>query len=129
MKFKVIKEDCLKEKLLNEMALVGTTNDSFDVVVRMRDPGKIPHFHYWDLGTSGDVFHTCIRIDCAKYFIHGGKNDVLNHTQKKNLVKFLESPYRNSDETMWHHLLVLWNDNNSDVHIDENSTMPNYMEL
>ena len=123
---KVIKES--KDKILNEMARVGFTPDGYEIYVRTDDSGNIPHFHYWDRGTKGDIFHTCIRLDSPSYFHHTGKEDKLNSKQKKELVDFLESSYR-TGISMWEHILMLWNDNNSSVVINEDTKMPNYMLL
>lgn len=122
--------ESIKEQLLNEMARIGITDDSYEVWVRTDDPGKIPHFHYWDYSTKGKTFHACIRFDCPEYFNHTGKKDVLNKRQKKDLIKLLSSPYkRDPSKTMFTRALEEWNDNNSDVQIDENQKMPDYMRL
>lgn len=116
---------------LEEMATVGKTNDNYDIIIYTNDPGKIPHFHYFDDETRGNKFHTCIRLDSAKYFHYGNKTDKLNSKQKKELISFLNSPHkRYKEETNWQHLIYLWNDeNNSDVQIDEDISMPDYKEL
>lgn len=118
-------------QVLEEMATVGKTNDSYDVVIYTNDSGKIPHFHYFDDATRGKEFHTCIRLDKPEYFHHGNKNGILNSKQKKELISFLKSPHkRYKDETNWQHLVYLWNDeNNSDVAVDEDLLMPDYLKL
>lgn len=117
-----------KYDILNEMAQIGYIGP-YQIYVHTNDPGHIPHFHIWDLSTRGQNFHTCIRIDCPEYFHHTGKEDVLNSKQRKELVNFLNSSYRNRKQTVWQHLIDVWNDNNSDVEIDENTPMPDYVKL
>lgn len=127
MKIKVNRS--LKEEILNEMARIGFTDDGYEVYIRTDDPGNVPHFHYWDRETKGDKFHSCIRLDCPKYFLHEGKTDTLNHRQKKELVNLLKKSYRDTEKTLWDHLLMEWNDNNEHIKVDETTPMPNYMEL
>lgn len=117
----------LRESMLNEMARVGIIG-GYEIYVHTDDPGKIPHFHIWDYSTKGEKFHTCIKIEVAEYFNHNGKEDKLNHKLKKELVDFLEKPY-NTYLTNWQLLLIMWNINNSDVKVDEDQEMPDYMTL
>lgn len=120
-----------KEHLLCEMARIGKMG-SYDIWVWTDDPGKIPHFHMWDYSTKGKKFHACIRIDSAEYFFHTGKEDVLNHKLKKELVAFLQSKSDDEDDgdmTNWEVLLQEWNRNNSDVKVSRKQEMPNYMDL
>lgn len=114
--------------ILTEMAQIGYIGP-YQIYVHTNDPGNIPHFHIWDLSTRGKNFHTCVRIDCPEYFHPTGKEDVLNSKQRNELITFLQSPYRERKETIWQHLIDTWNDNNSNVEIDENTSMPNYTEL
>ena len=119
------------ESLL-EMATVGTTDDKYEIVIFTNDPGNIAHFHYRDSQTRGQEFHTCIKIEKAEYFHHTGKEDVLNSSQRKELVKFLNEPYHNKrfNGTNWHYLLNLWNnENNSNLVVDEDLVMPDYRQL
>ena len=118
-----------KRKILNEMARVGFTSDSYEIYVRTNDSGNIPHFHYWDTLTKGDVFHTCIRIDSPEYFHHTGKEDELNSKQKKSLIQFLLKQHSTLGISNWKYLIALWNDNNSDVYVDIDSEMPDYSTL
>lgn len=117
------------EKPLFEMARVGFF-DEYEIYIHTDDPGKIPHFHLWDAGTKGNKFHTCIRIDKSEYFHHTGKEDVLNTNDKKDLCKFLsDKPKNKRYETYWEYLVSMWNDNNSDVEIPEDQSMPDYTKL
>lgn len=118
------------EHTLLEMARVGITSDNYEIVVFTDDGGKIPHFHMRDAVTKGHKFHTCIRFDSVRYFHRGNKQDTLNSKERKDLVKFLSGKCHNKRyKTNWEYALSMWNDNNSDTYIDENSTMPNYLEL
>lgn len=122
-------EDVQHQEQLIEMARVGKY-DVYDVYVHSDDKGKIPHFHVWDDNMRGQKFHTCIRIDKPEYFHHTGKEDVLTNKEIKNLIKFLQSkPKHGLYGTYWQSLVYMWNMNNSDVEIDDNQSMPDYMLL
>jgi len=118
-------------KNLTEMARVGFTDDDYEIYVNTNDSGKIPHFHYRD-STDWNSFHTCIKMRSSEYFHHGNKQNILNNKQRKILVEFLSSVtvIKNFNGlTNWQVMLSLWNMNNSDVTIDENFEMPNYLLL
>lgn len=113
-------------KNYTEMARVGITDDDYEVYVNTNDSGKIPHFHYRK-AKNWNEFHTCIQIQAPNYFHHGNKQDILNSKQKKELIDFLKAKPRNKRyETHWEYLVSMWNDNNSDIIIDEEILMPNY---
>ena len=113
---------------LVEMARLGFTADGFEVYVNTDDTGNIPHFHYRTKGTW--KFHSCIRIDKAEYFEHEGKEGKLNSKQRKELVKFLQGANKSKGfNTNWERLLADWNANNSNIEVDENQEMPNYLNL
>lgn len=115
----------LNEYKLEEMARIGYTEDGFEIFVYTNDGGNIPHFHY-----KSNNFHTCIRIDSAKYFEHGSKQGKLNTKQKKLLVKFLQDKDKyDNNKTNWQTLVIEWNRNNSNISIDLNTPMPNYLNL
>ena len=124
MKFKNLNNN------LEEMARIGSY-DEVEVVVFTNDPGKIPHFHIRDIVTRGSIFHSCVRIDKAEYFKHTEKEDILNSKDKKDLVKFLKEKTNSKIfiGTNWQLLLYMWNLNNSDVIIDEDTAMPEYNNL
>lgn len=113
---------------LFEMARIGFIGD-LEIYIRTDDPGHIPHFHIWDKETKGDKFHSCVRIDKAAYFFHEGKRDILNSRQRKELVRFLESPYKRYNITNWQYLVGEWNNNNSTIEIPDDYPMPNYLML
>lgn len=122
-------EEYLKEQLLNEMARIGSMGDLL-IYIRTNDPGNYPHFHIIDENALGRKFHCCVRIDCAKYFIHTGKEDTLNSSRRKELIKFLTSPSEDEPQkTNWQVVLVEWNRNNSKRKISMDLPMPNYKEL
>lgn len=108
---------------LEEMARVGYAND-LEILVWTNDGGNIPHFHI----RSKDGFQTCIRLDKADYFHHTGKEGRLNSKQLKALVDFLNQRQRKG-LTNWELILLMWNLNNSNVVVDEDQEMPNYIEL
>ena len=111
------------------MARVGIM-DEYEIYIHTDDPGNTPHFHIWDYSTKGDKFHTCIRIDTARYFHHNGKEDILSSKDKKDLIIFLNSKPKNKRyNTYWEYLISMWNDNNSFVQVDEDQPMPDYRNL
>lgn len=111
-----------------EMARVGTTENNLDIIIRTDDPGKIPHFHIIDKSDDKDN-EGCIKILVPEYFDHGSKNMHLNSSQRKELVRFLRSKHKKLNITNWEYLIILWNDNNSDVIIDDELEMPDYSKL
>ena len=83
-----------------------------------------------DENTLGQQFHCCVRIDCAQYFKHTGKEDTLKSKQRKELIKFLRSPSEDEPEKLnWKVVLVEWNRNNSTKKVPLDLEMPNYLEL
>lgn len=122
-------EISLQEQLLLEMAKIGNINDLV-LYVRTNDPGNYPHFHMVDEATLGQQFYCCVRIDCAQYFKHTGKEGGLNSKRRKELVEFLQSPSEDEPEkTNWKVVLVEWNRNNSTKKVPLDLQMPNYKEL
>lgn len=118
---------------IEAMARVGFTSDKYEVYVNTNDGGKIPHFHYRD-ANDWSKFHTCIRIDRPEYFHHEGKSDVLNSKQKKALQKFMKSKvsldrYKDKFSNNWELICFMWDINNSDIQIDDNTQQPNYINL
>lgn len=115
---------------LIEMARIGFTDDGFEVYVNTDDGGNIPHFHYRKGKYPNFTNHTCISILTAEYFHHDGKEAVLNNKQRKDLVKFLKDNNKSKGfDTNWDRLIADWNANNSDMDVDENQPMPNYLNL
>lgn len=116
--------------MLEEMARIGYTDDSYEVYVNTDDPGNIAHFHYRKGKQNDYTFHTCIKIESAEYFHHTGKEDILNKQQRKQLVQFLkEKPKKANYKTNWEFLISMWNVNNSDVEIEADLEMPDYENL
>lgn len=120
------------------MSRVGyllTQGKTLEIYVNTNDPGKIPHFHIRDKDNWGD-FHTCVRIDKAEYFKHGTKCDSLNMKEKKALQEFMygDNKHRLYDEygnrlNNWQYICMMWDDNNSDVEIAEETIQPDYTQL
>lgn len=121
--------DIETEKLMLEMAQIGNMDSKLTIYVRSNDPGNIPHFHIVDKSTLGKEFHTCIEIQTNKYFHHTGKEDNLNSKQRKELNDFLKSKHRNRSLSNWMYLLQIWNDNNSNIEVDELQTQPDYTDI
>ena len=112
---------------LTEMARIGFTDDGFEVYVNTDDGGNIPHFHYRTKGTW--EFHSCIKLEKAEYFEHEGKEGKLNSRQRKELVKFLNKVDEDENKTNWQIIVSEWNRNNSNVKVNKNLQMPNYLDL
>lgn len=113
---------------LEEMSRLGYVGE-YEVYVNTNDSGKIPHFHLRK-ADDWNEFHTCICILEPKYFHHGNKQDVLNSKQRKELQAFMESkPKYAHEENNWYRLVVLWNENNSDVEIPDSVVQPDYRNL
>ena len=114
------------------MSRVGFAS-KYEIYVNTNDAGKIPHFHMRDK-VDWDKFHTCIRIDKPEYFLHEGKEDILNAGERKKLAKFMESKvtiakYKDKFENNWELTCFLWDMNNSDVMISDDIEMPDYNKL
>jgi hypothetical protein len=114
------------------MARVGYIGE-LEVYVNTNDAGNIPHFRLRD-SDDWDKFHTCIKILSPEYFLHEGKEDILNSKQRKELQEFMESKvsvkrYTNKFQNNWELVCFLWDMNNSNISIPDNAEMPNYLEL
>lgn len=113
-----------------EIARIGYTPGGYEVYIVTDDEGNIPHFHYRKGSKDNCEFHTCIRFDCAKYFHHTGKEDVLSNNQIKDLLIFLEAvPLKaRGFASNWHFAKDLWNANNN-IEVDLNLPIPDYINL
>lgn len=120
--------DLNNEKMILEMASIGDIDNKLTIIIRMNDPGNIPHFHIVDKVTLGDKFHTCVKIEIPEYFHHTGKEDVLNSKQRKLLVAYLSSEIKKG-LSAWEYLVMTWNMNNSKMNIDTNTPMPDYNNI
>lgn len=121
----------LRESMLLEMARVGFIDDEYEVYIHTDDPGNVPHFHIWDAETRGQKFHTCICIESPEYFHHTGKEDYLNSSMRKELIKFLKSKPTKLKRynTNWEVVVDMWNANNSKANVPDDLPMPDYTKL
>lgn len=117
---------------IGEIPMRGCT---FEIYVNTDYSGKIPHFHVRNKN-DWNLFHTCVRIDCPEYFLHGNKQDKFNTKEKKVLNEFMSEPCKKPlfDENgirlnNWKYLCTLWDINNSDVEIDPKTIQPDYTLL
>ena len=120
---------------MSRVGYIPTKGKTLEIYVNSDDPGKLPHFHVRNKDDWGE-FHTCVRIDCAEYFKHGSKTDSFNSREKKALQDFMNSYPKKKLFTEggtrmnnWEYITMLWNDNNSDVEIDEDTIQPDYTLL
>lgn len=114
------------------MSRVGYSS-GLEIYVNTDDGGNIPHFHMRDK-RDWAKFHTCICIEQPSYFLHDGKEDVLNSKQRKELVRFMQSKpsiakYATKFDNNWELVCFLWDINNSNVNIADNAVMPDYSKL
>ena len=114
------------------MARVGFIKH-LEVYVNTDDGGEIPHFHLHD-SKNWEKFHTCIKIESPEYFLHAGKEDVLNSKERKLLQEFMESPvsvsrYASKFGNNWELICFLWDTNNSTHMIAEDAEVPDYTQL
>ena len=133
---KVVKEEISKtarnyliESHLDEMATIGMLTPKLRILVYTNDPGNIPHFHIVDSDTNGHFFNCCIEIKNNRYFKHGAKTDTLNNRDRKGLVGFLNSIDKDFGIPYWRVLLIEWNRNNSNVQVDKDQPMPDYLHM
>lgn len=111
------------------MARIGYTDGKYEVYVNTNDAGNIPHFHY-RLETDWSKFHTCIKLTSPEYFLHEGKEHVLNKKRLKLLMTFLlTAPPDRPGYTNWQEVVMEWNRNNSDMNVPSDLEMPDYNEL
>ena len=104
-----------------------------EIYINTNDAGKIPHFHIRQKD-DWQSFHSCVRIDKPEYFLHAGKEDVLNAKQKRELQEFMSSPvtlsrYADKFTNNWELACFLWDINNSDVEIGLDVEQPDYTLL
>lgn len=120
--------------LLKEMAKIGSIDTqvgktgNYEIWIYTNDPGNKPHFH---IINEENGFSCCIQICKPEYFIHEGKEDVLNHKLKKSLVHFLKSMNKKRKITNWEFLCMSWDSNNSNMELPDEiyDNMPDYMIL
>ena len=120
------------------MSRIGTVNmrgATYEIFVCTNDPGKIPHFHVRDMD-DWSRFHTCVRIDVPEYFHHGNKQDTFNSRERKQLQDFMnqcpkKKMYDENGNQLnnWQVICFMWDINNSDVEIKENTSQPDYTKL
>lgn len=116
------------KKRLYEHATIGTTEDTYNVYIRISDFIERPHFIYSSMNEN--TFYTCICIDKAEYLYEDSSVQALNFKQRENLVKFLqEQDETEPKKTRWQILLIEWNRNNPKHKVETTLKMPNYMNL
>lgn len=96
--------------------------------------GDLPHFHFFhnvaaDRGIPQEKAKGggCLCILEPKYFMHSGHTETLTSDEIKELIKFLKSPMKNIDISIWTYIINLWNDNNEDrTQVPIDAKIPNY---
>lgn len=110
-----------------EMAQLGVfSNESLEVWIYASE-GPVPHFHFKN---SAKNIEGCIKLTASEYFSHNGKGNTLNSSQRKALMNFLFAPSEDLPTiTNWQALVFLWNSNNRNYQIPNNTPMPDYSLL
>lgn len=114
-----------------EIARIGFI-DEFEIVIYTDDPDNIPHMHILDASTHGDNFSSCVKLESAEYFSHGGKYvDKFNSKQRKVFNDFMKSkPSRvTMYKTNYQYACEMWNGNNSKTTVDGTQEQPDYTKL
>ena len=126
----LLEESFSMEHILNDMARIGFM-DEFEIVIYTDDPGNIPHMHILDASTHGNNFSSCVKLESAEYFPHGGKyKDKFNSKQRKAFNEFMKSKPKNKRfSTNYEYACSMWNDNNSKTNVDETREQPDYTKL
>lgn len=91
-------DDTVEEKVLGKENFQGKVKECI-IEFRANEGWEKPHFHIYNKDHS---FNCAIRLDCAKYFIHGKYQDTLNKKQAKMFDDFLRLKFRYPDPvTRW----------------------------
>ena len=115
------------------MSKVGELS-RYTIFINSNEPVNIPHFHIIDSTSYKNIksceFHTCLEIGNPKYFHHKNerKEDKINKSFAKQLISFLSSK-KKGDLTNWDYVITLWNDNNSQMNVDEDTPIPDYTKI
>lgn len=123
------------ENKLNEMARIGymgikNRENYFEIYIRTNDPGNIPHVHIRDADTMGEKFSSCVKLESAEYFTHGGKyKDKFNSKERKAFDEFMNKYEEDFKMTNFEYCLREWNRNNSSHKIDLDISKPDYTKL
>lgn len=97
-----------------ERARVGQMG-AYEVAVHSDDVCNAPHVHVVDKSTEAQI---CVRLDCAKYIVHGTKLSVFKRQDRQRFDEFMREPSRNVHYRNNYEAAVnLWNDNNSNNHL------------
>lgn len=86
-----------------------------------------PHFHICneEKPKSKKYFECCIRLDVCDYFNHKPNHKLLTSKQKKTVVSFLKSIFKNN-KTVWQYLVQLWS---MQYPSTKTNNMPDYSKL
>lgn len=126
-----------EDNQLNEMAMIGNLHgQEYEVYVRTRDGGFIPHVHIFDTATNGRKFDCCVQLEKNQYFSHGKHNSVMGAKMRKEFAEFMEQPCRSPKyQNNYEFAVEMWNMNNSSTYVqireDEkgNIIMPDYRNI
>ncbi len=124
---------------IDNMARIGYFEvdvQKYEVYINTDDTGEYPHFHL-NQADYGKGFHTCIRMDVARYYVHEGRCDIMNEqrqdllddAQISGLISFLQSEDSYREVSVWISLLNTWNMNNDDKPIKGRPSMSDYTAL
>lgn len=110
---------------------LGKRLSSVVIEIRNLEGENKPHFHIISKNTKkGKRFETCIRLDTNAYFRHKDTHGILNKNNLKNLVEYLESPYKNTNLTIYQFLCNSWNNHPGYPRkVNPNQPIPDYINI
>jgi hypothetical protein len=120
------------EQKIEEMALIGSLERGYEVVVWTNDGGNVPHFHVRDIGTHGKDFESCAEIRTNHYFLHKPNHVEMPRNVRKMLYEFLCKPAEDGVfKTNYAYVVYEWNRNNSNMKIpfSQDAEVPDYMHM
>ena len=111
----------------NGRVRIGITEDH-EIFVVTDDAIQTPHFHVWDRTQLCDL-QVCFAMESATLKPHGGAERMLDEERLDRVSTFLLAPCGNNRfQTNWEYALCMWNDNNPQTPVDEQSPMPDYRD-
>lgn len=93
------------------------------IIIYTNDDEQIPHFHVSDNVYPNETsFDISLKITSPEYLRH--VNHQYQELDKNILLKIFENL-----KNIWTHIIMTWNDNNSNQTIPYDTPIPDYMSL
>lgn len=102
---------------------------NFNFIVTVgQDERTIPHFHiFWNEEDEKKWRNgACLMFTENAYFDHSNNRKTLNRKELAALVSKLKEKHKDSKNTNWEFLIMLWNANNPNYEISMDTEMPEY---